>query len=269
MHVTPVPIVSFKMKGAPTAWFPLFLNVFLIAMITVSAATFQSPRSLKPLLHHNVEEMHSWALSEESQKLKEGKIINITEGFSDNFLTRFLSRKMNEYADDVFEKTDIDSDGCLSFDEVYKLTLLIYIRVNRKAPIPPPTEKEMRILFDRADFNRSGTLTKREFKRLLRIGLPRTTIRLMAHRIISILVAPMLAYHIVHYISGKNWAKSLAANVVESKRLPGQYADRVLSEKFWTVGMTVLFVSKLAHGADAIMTYFYDAALKFISREDA
>jgi hypothetical protein len=249
--------------------FVILVLMMVVSSISASSRTCFQPRGLRPLpsnIHKKEPSTFSSPLQPKGGAIKAlggGHQIEPKKNPGEIFLYGFLWRSINKYAEDLFDKTDANSDGSLSFEEIYKLVLLISIKVNREAPITPPTEENMRILFDKADVSKSGKLTKGEFKKFLRISLPRTSTRVLAHKILSIVVAPMLAFQVVHHFSSNLCLKKLGSSLVGSKWFPEKYAKTVLSEQFWIVGLTVWFVSKLGNIVVRATTWVYDAlALK-------
>ncbi len=104
----------------------------------------------------------------------------------------FLSSGMDKIVDFVFQKHDFNSDGVLSFDEFYKLVLLVFIRVNRYHTIRPPSESESKVLFQRFDKDNSGSLCNEECKKaclelLHNVQIPRPAI-FFRRRLLAFLV---------------------------------------------------------------------------------
>ena len=145
---------------------------------------------------------------------------------------------ISKLTDLFFDKLDEDKDGALSFEEFYEIMLLISVKVNRQAPVPPPTKAIARVLFEKADADTSGKLTKDEIKTVAVLAMPRTAIRLGSHKIISFLGAPMLAMKTVESLKGNEWVLDLG-----KKWVPEKFHDMVLTEDFWKLALTVSFVS--------------------------
>jgi len=61
------------------------------------------------------------------------------------------SSRWDKHLDRVFEEADENNDGWNSFEEVYVRVLLFYIRLNQKAPIPPPSKQRVKTLYQQAD----------------------------------------------------------------------------------------------------------------------
>lgn len=160
---------------------------------------------------------------------------------------------ISKLTDLFFDKLDEDKDGALSFDEFYEIMLLISVKVNRQAPVPPPTKAIARVLFEKADADNSGKLTKDEIKTVAVLAMPRTAIRVGSHKIISFLGAPMLAMKTVESLKGNDWVLDLG-----KKWVPEKFHDMVLTEDFWKLALTVSFVSVLGNLVIRTSTWIYD-----------
>ncbi|EOD27870.1 hypothetical protein EMIHUDRAFT_434920 [Emiliania huxleyi CCMP1516] len=67
---------------------------------------------------------------------------------------------------DIFDAADTNKDGRVDIDESYVLILKLYIKVNRQAPVNPPSREVSEVLFRAADNDGSGRLNKEEFLEL-------------------------------------------------------------------------------------------------------
>ena len=148
-----------------------------------------------------------------------------------------ITRMVCKYTDDFFDKLDVNSDGVLSFDEVYEIMLLVSIKVNRQAPIPPPTKETARILFKKADVDNSGSLSKKELRTIVLLAMPRTTSRLVAYKILQYGVAPMVALKTVNALDGNIWLEQLGM-----KWVPKKFHDIVLRKDFWKLSLSISFL---------------------------
>lgn len=162
-------------------------------------------------------------------KLRAGGVVN-----------SFVGTRLNRYADTLFENSDIDKDGSISPTEAYNLVLLLYIKVNQKVPISPPSREKVQNVFNRQDQGRKGKLVKAEFKDLVRILLKRTTARVVTYKTLSLFAAPLLAMQVVSGLSGKVWLYDLGV-----KYVPQRFAGMALTRQFWTSVLTVVFISTL------------------------
>jgi hypothetical protein len=162
-------------------------------------------------------------------------------------------QKVYKLTDNMFDEFDSNSDGVLSFDEVYEIMLRVSIQVNRQAPIPPPTRATAKLLFDMSDVDNSGKLSKDELKKIMSLAMPRTTARLVGHKLVTLVLAPYLAVKTVNALSGKVWLKDLGEKLV-----PERFQSFVLTKDFWKLTLAVGFVSVLGNLVLQGVTWLYD-----------
>ena len=110
--------------------------------------------------------------------------------------------KKNLFA--LFESMDVDRDGRLSVDEAYPVVLQLYILANRQAPVNPPSRGQIAKLFDAADADGSGALSKDEFVVFCTALLGRTASRIAVFNVVRFAVAPVLATALARELSS-NW----------------------------------------------------------------
>ena len=161
---------------------------------------------------------------------------------------------IDNYIDGVFDKADINRDGSISIDEVYELVLLIYIKLNRQAPISPPSRAKIIELFTKFDTKKDGRLNSDEFKQFALIGVSRASAKVLSHKLLTFMVAPMLAWKLV-----KVFPRKEQLGQISKVWLPEKYLNTVLSESFWNMGLTILFVSTLGDFAIHISDYLFDS----------
>ena len=161
--------------------------------------------------------------------------------------------KVYKITDNLFDEFDANSDGVLSFDEVYEIMLRVSIKVNQKAPIPPPTRATARLLFDMSDVDKSGKLSKVELRKIMTLAMPRTTARLVGHKMVTLGLAPYLAVKTVNALDGKVWLVDLGEKLV-----PEKFQSIVLTKDFWKLTLAVVFVSVLGNAVLEGVTWLYD-----------
>ncbi|KAL7570709.1 hypothetical protein ACA910_017833 [Epithemia clementina (nom. ined.)] len=180
------------------------------------------------------------------------------------FLSRALSkhalhrpRPFRQLALQVFEAADLDHDGTMNFDEVYELTLRLYILVNRQAPIPPPTRETTWALFVVTDRDDSHVLNKEEFLDFATLLLERAVSRVLAFKMVTLVGAPLLTEYVVHWWTQepRPWLPRMVARVVTNPR----YLEIVTSKGFCRTALLILFISTLGNSVMAIV----DALLQF------
>lgn len=151
--------------------------------------------------------------------------------------------------DSVFEDADTNHDGTISLSEVQTLILEMYVKINRAAPIPPPNREKINAIFDRADADKNNKLSQKEFSELASVLASRATTRLVAHKIVSFVVAPLLAIKTVDWLSGKELSR-LAPNI---------FKDRMTDANIWKTALTVVFVKGLGDVVISSVTQVMDA----------
>eukprot|EP00978_Attheya_sp_CCMP212_P018296 scaffold49887_cov48-Attheya_sp.AAC.3 len=166
---------------------------------------------------------------------------------------KLFASRLEKFVDRLFDGADTNHDGKVSMEESYTLVLKMYIRVNQQAPIPPPTKETVQALFKRADQNRSGSLDRTEFTRLMLVLHSRATVRLILVKFSQVFVAPLLAFHCVQWMAGSKWLVTHLA-----PQIPSKYADLLLNRNLWTTVFTVLFVSTLGNIVLSIANYILD-----------
>ena len=153
---------------------------------------------------------------------------------------------VDKYIDGVFYKADVNH-------EVYELVLLIYITLNRQAPISPPSRAKIIELFTKFDTKKDGRLNSDECKQFALIGVSRASAKVLSHKLLTFMVAPMLAWKLV-----KVFPRKEQLGQISKVWLPEKYLNTVLSESFWNMGLTILFVSTLGDFAIHISDYLFD-----------
>jgi len=170
----------------------------------------------------------------------------------------FFNKRLEKILDKVFANADTNADGSITSSETYDLVLKVYIIINRKAPIPPPTREKVHHLFMQADLDHNGHLGKDEFKRLVLVLLSRASTRLIAYQAASIFGGPLLAWEVVRKLKGNSFLKQAG-----SKLVPHKYARIVLNEEFWLTTLTVVFVATLGRIFLVVVSFIFDVlALK-------
>ena len=157
---------------------------------------------------------------------------------------RFVSRE--RLIDKIFDEADTNHDGSVDFDEVYELVLKILIAVNRKVPIPPPSRQHAMKLFINADRTHNNKLSREEFRGLANLMIRRLVLRVIAHKLVTVVGAPVLTELVLRASIGIDWLPKLATNLVpkpwEKRLLPV-----LLSSTFWRTVLLVIFVSTLGN----------------------
>ena len=91
----------------------------------------------------------------------------------------------------MFELTNPDDNDRISFEEAYVVFLLLYVCLNRRAPISPPSRDDALLLFLEADGDGSNYLSVDQYYDLLRNAVRRVFVRLTAHKVATWVGAPL------------------------------------------------------------------------------
>lgn len=166
------------------------------------------------------------------------------------FTRRPYAPAFEKYAHKIYDNADSDHDGSVSLSECYELVLRMYIKINQKASIPPPSRENVLRIFKESDRNNNRRISREEFIDLAAILCRRATLAVMAHSLVTYLVAPMVAEYMVRTYAEKRWLVQLANNVVPSKWLP-----MVSTRAFGRTILTAIFVSTL--GNCVLDTFFW------------
>ena len=143
---------------------------------------------------------------------------------SDSGTTLFASKSQFErYIDKVFANADSNKDGKVNFSEVYELVLKIYVKLNRQAPVPPPSREMVMLFYEKSDKNNDKYLTRDEFEVLVKAVSKRAFVRVVSFKLVKILGAPLVAEYLVRTLSGKEWLSKLASTLV-----PVRFQKKVL-----------------------------------------
>jgi len=159
-------------------------------------------------------------------------------------VTTFLDNLFNkmDVAGRVFNQVDVNKDGVVDRDEAYEMVLIMYVFINRRAPVKPPKRATVNKLFDEADADGSGVLSKDEFVTLASTLASRATLRVAAFKLISLVGAPLLASAIVKKIAGAEEFTAFWGSVI-----PGPLQGTLLSTQFYTLVLTLIFVASLGN----------------------
>jgi hypothetical protein len=160
----------------------------------------------------------------------------------------------------IFDDADSNKDGTISFAECYELVLKLYININRQAPIPPPSRRIVHQLFIKEDISRDQRLQREEFGKLARCLGSRAATRLAAHKVVTLIGAPLLAAYVVRQLTGKEWLPEFAAWVV-----PDSLEEKVLpvitSKNFCRTVLIVILVSTLGNFIFKNINWILDKSL--------
>lgn len=181
--------------------------------------------------------------------------------------------------DDIFDAADSNKDGRVDIDESYVLILKLYIKVNRQAPVNPPSREVSEVLFRAADNDGSGRLNKEEFLELATTLLGRAGLRVAAYKAITLLAAPFLGAYLAatacrSYAAAPGggggprplWAASVDGLLAGlGSVLPDSAEAAVFSEDFLRTLLMIAFIATLGKTTLAA----FDSLLNFFARREA
>jgi hypothetical protein len=170
-----------------------------------------------------------------------------------------LKSKFDRFSAKIFDDADTNRDGSIDFAEVYELVLKLYIKINNQAPIPPPSRKKVLQLFLDADTSNDDRLSKEEFKRMSRIIGRRAMSRLVAHKLVTLAGAPILAEYLVRTLAGKEWLSRMTDLL--PKRFHERFLPVITSKAFCRTVLIVVLVATLGNIVMSIVNSVLDMSL--------
>ena len=176
--------------------------------------------------------------------------------------TRSATRRSRfvRVVDKIFDDADSNKDGSVSFSEVYEMVLKLYIVINQQAPIKPPSKARVVQLFLDADTTRNNRLNREEFQALAETFGRRVLSRLVAHKFVTLLGAPLLAEYVVRTLAPKTWTGKLANKIVV-KRFQKKVLPIITSRSFWRGVLLIMFVASLGNIVLSTVTWVLDMSL--------
>ena len=162
-------------------------------------------------------------------------------------------QNINKYIDRLFDSVDENHDGGVSIEELYERVLLLYVKINQQASVPPPTKATVMALFKNADTDRSQCLDREQFRKIMKIIYSRAATRMILAKLSKVVVAPLLALNTVQLCScsGCWWEE----NVVS--RIPERW-EFMLNANLWRSLLTVLFIISLTNVVVSMATVVLD-----------
>ena len=142
--------------------------------------------------------------------------------------------------------------------ETYEMVLKLYLKLNRQAPIPPPSRATVLAFFRESDVDGNRRISRDEFGRLARIIGRRAIFRLVAHKMVTLIGAPLLAeYTLRRLLIGRPHLHAWAARVV-----PERYLGTLTSVTLWRTVLIVLFVASMGNIALGIVDFLLDVNVR-------
>jgi EF-hand domain pair len=168
------------------------------------------------------------------------------------------------FLDKLFDSADTNHNGSISNDELYILVLKLYIHLNRhRARIDPPSRETVYRIFVQADQNHNRRISRDEFTGLARIFTRRAIPRIVAHKLVTVVGAPLLAESIVHY-----WSAGVLSHVAThcvTWVLPPSWQCTVLpiltNRQVWRTLLLITFIISLGNKVVGAVTWVLDLNL--------
>ena len=99
----------------------------------------------------------------------------------------------DRFLDSVFEQADTNNDGRMTLTETYEWVLRLYVKMNRQAPVNPPTYAQVKRIHALMDDDNSNSIGQDELRELAEFFVGRATVRVVVSKIIKLVVAPLAA----------------------------------------------------------------------------
>jgi hypothetical protein len=178
---------------------------------------------------------------------------------------RIFRSSVDRFVDKLFDETDTNEDGMVSFDEAYVGCLLLYVRLNRRAPIPPPSrEKFLRLFLQATDRNKSNELNlldKEEYGHILKRILGRAVLRLTSHKIVTLIGAPLLTEMIVRSMASRKDDIEATVRFIVPSNFHDAVIPTVTSKTFQRGFFMIILVMTLGNSCLAAVTLLLDMSL--------
>ncbi len=180
---------------------------------------------------------------------------------------------MDNFVDKLFEETDTNEDGMVSFEEAYVGCLLLYVRLNRRAPIPPPSREKFRRIFLKAtgrchESNGMNLLDKEEYGEILKRIVARAMLRLTSHKVVTLIGAPLLAEMMVRSLAAHKEGFEQIMRFLVPDNLHESLMPTLTSKAFHRGFWMVILVVTLGNTCLAAVTFLLDLGLPKTMSED-
>lgn len=178
---------------------------------------------------------------------------------------RIYRSSIDRFVDRLFDETDTDEDGMVSFDEAYVGCLLLYVRLNRRAPIPPPSRKKFRRIFlqaaERNKSNELNLLDKEEYGHILKKILGRAVLRLTSHKVVTLIGAPLLTEMIVRSMASRRDGFEATLRFIMPSSFHNAVIPTATSKTFQRGFFMIILVMTLGNSCIAAVTLLLDMSL--------
>ena len=179
----------------------------------------------------------------------------------------FLAQRFQALASRAFDVADYNKDGSVDATEAYMVVLQLYVQINRHAPVNPPPRGLVLKLFAAADKEKTGKLSRDEFSSLASVLCARAVIRIVLHKVMTLLGGPLCASWLVLKLPGRSSVTTLFARII-----PVRFHAVMLTQGFARILLTVGFCVSLGNIACKILDSFLGYHAKYedlVCHEDA
>jgi len=162
---------------------------------------------------------------------------------------RKRTSRWDRYLTRLYQEADLNKDGRISFDECYERLLLFYVKLNRRAPIPPPSRAKILRLYTEADYDKTKSPSEEEFKELASTLASRGATRVLAHKLVTMILGPWLATTTVEYLATTESLEPFRQVLQETaeSNIPGRMAGLAETKSFWKTVVLIITVSRLGN----------------------
>ena len=149
----------------------------------------------------------------------------------------------------LFDNADTNHDGSISRDEAYILVLKWYIKINQRAPIQPPSRQTVNQLFDLlmdSDKDKNCSISMDEFGNFCAVLWRRALVRVVIHKLVTFVGAPLLAEYIVTKSSQQTNVVATLQSLCQ-KLVPARFYPKVATKAFGRTALIILFCVTLGN----------------------
>lgn len=173
---------------------------------------------------------------------------------------RKLPKRYDRFVQKIFDDADTNKDHAISEAETYELVLKLYILINRQAPINPPSRETVHALFELSDSDNNRRINRQEFMSLATIVSRGALLRVMAHKVITLFGAPLLATSVVRQLSKPPAQPMLTQFAV--RYVPEPWLPTMTSPALYEMTLIILFVSTLGSAIMNFVDAVHDMSLR-------
>jgi hypothetical protein len=167
-------------------------------------------------------------------------------------------RPLDRFSQQLFDDADTNGDGWITVSEAYEFLLQMYIIMNRHAPLSPPTRAKVEQLFYEYDNNRLDRgLNRDEFTQLMQHFTQRAISRMMAHRWVTLVGAPLCTEGVLRFLKPM-LIRSDPIRVFLQSTLPKRLLPILASTTFLRSILLIFFATTLADIVLAVVDWALD-----------